>query len=64
MPEFAFETSIEENEKNSEDDIMSDEEDELRLRQVMITDLWEVTKFQMIGNQIPGYGLRLVSIRK
>ena len=33
MPEIAFETSLEE-ERNSEDDIMSDEEDELRLRQV------------------------------
>ena len=35
MPEIAFETSQEEGEaRNSEDDIMSDEEDELRLRQV------------------------------
>ena len=34
MPEIAFETSREERAMNSEDDIMSDEEDELRLRQV------------------------------
>ena len=43
MPEIAFETSQEEEKQNSEDDIMSDEEDELRLRQVRTSNLSKFT---------------------